>query len=452
MQALNVQIDMKLASTQLKQDFQTSVQGLNSGYQDGSSFRKMLEEAQSENTTEGKNNLDKDQKEVLEKSSVSKDGKESQKLEKENISLSKIEEASSEEESLDVNNISQDLSLEDEGEVVLAEMKSRLEPEFSDFFALAEEDADIPDIVTELSEDVALFEEEKGGFTTDEILVAVMTGASVPKNTENVKEQLLQNESALSEITLENADLNALAKDVSDKIKNKKLFGEDGKIIVEDLRTEKTEKAEESSLTKEALKDGRYVASASESEESQITFTYSKVPDAQSNTLNVDVDASKALVKEGNAFSNMLAKQIENQASEIVKSGSLILKDGGKGSINLILHPEKLGNIKVKLEMSENIITGKILVQSEEAYNALKSSLPVLKAAFSESGFDAAGFDLSWTGNHNNGGSEESDKNPQWFKYAEDQMRVFDGDYSDYESSVAYGNDFYGSSRISVVA
>jgi flagellar hook-length control protein FliK len=452
MQALDFQIDMKLASAQLKQDFQTAVQGLNSGYQDGTSFRKMLEEAQSENTTEGKNINEKPEEQVLEKTASVKDSRESAKLDKDSSSVSKLDDKSVEEKQDDSEGVYQKITDEEKEATAELEIKNKKSFELQDFFAVAEEDADIPELVTELSDDVALYEEDEQAFSTDEILVAVMTGASVPKNTEKIKPQVILEEQSVQEITEEKAVSNLTGKLGEEISKNKKLSDEDGKINVLDLRTENVEKSEEKLITKEAAKEGKFVSSVSKTDDSQITFTYSNAMEQGNASVNVDVDASSVAVSEGKDFSNMLADKIENQAAELVKSGTLVLKDGGKGTINLILHPEKLGNVKVKLEMSENIITGKIVVQSEEAYNALKTSLPVLKAAFSESGFDTAGFDLSWAGNHNNGGSEQSDKNPQWFKYAEDQMKVFDSDFADFENSAAYGNNFYGNSRISVVA
>ena len=102
-------------------------------------------------------------------------------------------------------------------------------------------------------------------------------------------------------------------------------------------------------------------------------------------------------------FSSMLSKEIASSANDLVKTGSIILKDNNAGTINLILNPEELGSVKIKLEISDNQITGKILVASKEAYDAFNQNINLLKNAFIESGFTAGGFDLAFTGSNQQG-------------------------------------------------
>jgi flagellar hook-length control protein FliK len=109
-------------------------------------------------------------------------------------------------------------------------------------------------------------------------------------------------------------------------------------------------------------------------------------------------------------FSSMLSQEIKNNASEFVKSGSIILKDNDSGSIRLILNPKDLGDVKIHLQLTDNNIAAKISVASREAYDAFKSSIDSLKQAFSDSGFSTGEFDLSWTGGGaqgNEGGNGE---------------------------------------------
>lgn len=105
-------------------------------------------------------------------------------------------------------------------------------------------------------------------------------------------------------------------------------------------------------------------------------------------------------------FSQMLNSSVAAAKDDFVKTGSIILQDNKKGSINLILHPEELGNVKVKLELSDNQITGKIVVASKEAYEAFRQNLDDLRNAFVASGFDACGFDLAWAGAGDSNGSQ----------------------------------------------
>lgn len=105
-------------------------------------------------------------------------------------------------------------------------------------------------------------------------------------------------------------------------------------------------------------------------------------------------------------FSQMLNNSIAATKDEFVKTGSIILQDNKKGSINLILRPEELGNVKVKLELSDNQITGKIVVASKEAFEAFKANLEDIRNAFVANGFDACGFDLAWAGAGDSNGSQ----------------------------------------------
>jgi len=101
-------------------------------------------------------------------------------------------------------------------------------------------------------------------------------------------------------------------------------------------------------------------------------------------------------VKAGAAMENMLARELhQNFNGDIVRHASMVLKNGGEGIIKISLHPETLGKVKIHLEMTENKITGKIVVQSEEALNAFRKELSSLEQAFKDSGYADVSLDLS---------------------------------------------------------
>ena len=88
----------------------------------------------------------------------------------------------------------------------------------------------------------------------------------------------------------------------------------------------------------------------------------------------------------------------------------------------MVLHPEELGNVKIKLELSDKLITGKIIVSSEEAYSAFKNNIESLRQAFLSSGFENAGFELAWNGSGESQGRQdeaEQGKNPRGLDYAD---------------------------------
>ncbi|MDR1748607.1 MAG: flagellar hook-length control protein FliK [Spirochaetaceae bacterium] len=114
-------------------------------------------------------------------------------------------------------------------------------------------------------------------------------------------------------------------------------------------------------------------------------------------------------------FSSMLADELQNNAGELVKTGSIILRDNNSGSIRLTLHPEELGNVKINMELTDKIISGRIVVATEEAFQAFRSSLQELRDAFIAGGFENAGFELSLasgSGEQSGGGREGNPRAP----------------------------------------
>ncbi|MCL2243690.1 MAG: flagellar hook-length control protein FliK [Treponema sp.] len=101
--------------------------------------------------------------------------------------------------------------------------------------------------------------------------------------------------------------------------------------------------------------------------------------------------------RSGSALENMLARELHNFNGDIVRHASMALRNGGEGTIKLALKPESLGNVKIQLEMTENKITGIIVVESEEALNAFRKELASLEQAFRESGYESADLNLSLT-------------------------------------------------------
>jgi hypothetical protein len=108
----------------------------------------------------------------------------------------------------------------------------------------------------------------------------------------------------------------------------------------------------------------------------------------------------------GQDFQSMMAERMRDAWNgEIVQSAHIVLKDGDAGIIRLRLRPESLGNVKIELNLSENNISGRIVVESDEAKNAFERNMNDLSDAFKQGGFDSARLEVS-VGGSSAGGTQ----------------------------------------------
>lgn len=180
-------------------------------------------------------------------------------------------------------------------------------------------------------------------------------------------------------------------------------------ITVTDLRTEKPE-------TNQVHKKNDFVTSIKEQNSNSVQVTMDLTNQAQKNIASLDTQSAASV---NSNFQAMLENQITENAADFVKAGNIVLKDNNVGNINLILHPENLGNVKINLELTDKIITGKIIVSSQEAFNAFSSTQDSLRNAFIENGFDNASFDISFANQNQNFANQNQNENAgQNQKYA----------------------------------
>jgi len=147
--------------------------------------------------------------------------------------------------------------------------------------------------------------------------------------------------------------------------------------------------------------------------------------------LHVDLDLSiskgnsEASVKTGRESSqsrileDALARELRgNLSTDIVRDATVIVRNGGQGTIRLSLHPASLGDVKIRLEMAENKITGHIIVESSEALRAFERELPVLEKAFRDSGFSETNLDMSLAQDGANYGQQEQAQEGNYSSFA----------------------------------
>lgn len=194
----------------------------------------------------------------------------------------------------------------------------------------------------------------------------------------------------------ENTEISDVLSEDSEKVeesssKNAKTFflDKEQKISVQDFRSENIEKNPDEKAEKSAVEISEI--HRDEKNNPQIIVDFAAAS-ANQNIVSSDNQTASAT---GSNFQAMLSNQIQENAGEIVKAGNIVLKDNDVGSIKLILHPESLGNVKIDLNLHEKNISGKIVVATQEAFNAFKETAENLKQAFAQSGFDSVGLELS---------------------------------------------------------
>ena len=127
---------------------------------------------------------------------------------------------------------------------------------------------------------------------------------------------------------------------------------------------------------------------------------------------------------EASALASRPAQNFEQRfIPEFVKQTGIILKEGGNGEIRLVLKPENLGSIRIRLALSESSLEGRIVVDNNSVKELVESSLDNLKNALRLEGYQtnlevSVGHRRNWNGNgqtqptvwSGGGGSEEFDK------------------------------------------
>lgn len=453
MQALNLRPEP--VAPQVNATEQRTSQGASRSNQDESSFEVALKKAQKElddeklssektetaeenvttKTTEGNNkNISQ---EVEEQSSVKNSEtlfvKNSKTLENEELNLISEEisenlEGQSEELNLLLNqklNSSEEVSKIDE---MLKKTSKKLE---NKNLSLKEtKEFDLSAIIQNSSNKKIKIDEEKkelldDNLSTQELLNSILTG-----KTELTEKTDIQN-------------ISVLAQDVSAEVTNE--FAK-----AESVKTEKKQPVisviDERTVTSEGKEQGNFVTSITQTGDNSAQMSMNLAPNAQQN-IQFDGIVNQGATQKTD-FSSMLSSEIQNNAYEFVKAGSMVLKDNNSGTINLILHPDELGSVKIQLELSDKLIAGKIVVATKEAYEAFNSSLNSLKEAFNASGFESSNFDLSWSGQESSSNQDET-KNSYGFYYEKNLPEVVEDSYG---MELVRDTIMYGSSLINMMA
>ena len=199
----------------------------------------------------------------------------------------------------------------------------------------------------------------------------------------------------------------------SNKDSNEKKSG--AKLSVHDLRTHRlfednSAKVDSSKIVQKAAEKKEITLSMQQQNENNVQMTMELAAKAQEN---ITSSSSQAAGAAGSDFQAMLSNAVQENAPDFVKAGNIVLKDNNQGTINLILRPEGLGNVKISLNLDDKNLSAQITVQTKEAMDAFRESISSLKQAFTESGFETGSFDLNFSNNQNQQGFAQSGEQGQ---------------------------------------
>ena len=205
-------------------------------------------------------------------------------------------------------------------------------------------------------------------------------------------------------------DLKSEKKPASSKLSDEKKDG--ARLSVHDLRTRRlfedsSARIDQAKAVQKTAERKEISLSVRQQSENNVQMTMELASHANEN---ITSSSSQAAGAAGSDFQQMLASAVQESAPDFVKAGSIILKDNNQGSINLVLRPEGLGNVRISLSLDDKNLSAQITVQTKEAMDAFRESIPSLRQAFTESGFETGSFDLNFSDNQQGfaqGGEQE---------------------------------------------
>jgi flagellar hook-length control protein FliK len=208
----------------------------------------------------------------------------------------------------------------------------------------------------------------------------------------------------LASVTHANAEKNAKAESAADK---KKADAKKLNVEVLDMRSASTATAHSASVEADTAKSTQIPVKDMSLDIKGDLLASIEGGGRDSRQTQAGFDQFRgADMKSAAQLESFLSRELHNGMNgDIVRQASVMLRDGGEGLIRLQLHPESLGNVRIKLSMSGNRVEGVITVESPEALNAFERELESLEMAFRDSGFEGASLNMQMSGGGDNGGS-----------------------------------------------
>ena len=117
--------------------------------------------------------------------------------------------------------------------------------------------------------------------------------------------------------------------------------------------------------------------------------------EARFPTARLEESASPSRLATSKTASQPPGRFSEILKDEVVRHASVVVRNGGEGEIRLLLKPESLGEVRIRMKVVDDSIKGQIVVRSAEARDLFQENLGTLEAALREQGFQNASLDVS---------------------------------------------------------
>ena len=91
--------------------------------------------------------------------------------------------------------------------------------------------------------------------------------------------------------------------------------------------------------------------------------------------------------------------------SELIRASQLVLRDGG-GEIRLVLKPESLGSVRIRMNLVDNKIEGRIIVDTAAVKQVMDQNIDALSRALTAGGFQTASLEVSVGGQNADNGRQ----------------------------------------------
>jgi hypothetical protein len=139
------------------------------------------------------------------------------------------------------------------------------------------------------------------------------------------------------------------------------------------------------------------------------------VPFAQrlAGTRNAPADPPQKAVPAAPSQAQTALERLQDMAgSELLRATNLVLKDGG-GEIRLVLKPDSLGSVRIRMNLVDNAIEGRIIVDSSSVKQVVDGSIDALRRALTAEGFQTGSLQVSVGGQNADTGSRQEQQPPQ---------------------------------------